>query len=244
MKILLSTLALVAGICHAQGPHGPRGGMTGASNLNMAKVQTVAGAVTAVNIGYGMEYPSITVNKLQIKIAPVWYLLDEGFEIKAGDSVGVTAAPSTLASDSYLYAVEIANLTTKLRIALRDSSGVPLWTGGNRGGRFGEGPMAAGGCLDASTIASASGVIDKIAIGAGIQMPTLTLKTAAGALLAVKLGPERILLAADIQLKAGDSITVRYASETCTDELVALSITTASGAIIRLRDDDCMPAWQ
>jgi len=41
--------------------------------------------VSAVNIGYGMQYPSLTINKLQIKVAPVWYLLDKNFEIKAGD---------------------------------------------------------------------------------------------------------------------------------------------------------------
>ena len=75
-------------------------------------------------------------------------------------------------------------------------------------------------------------------------MPALTLRTAAGTLLVFKLEPSRILLAADIQLKAGDSVTVRYASETCTEELVALSIATAWGAIIRLRDDDCTPAWR
>ena len=138
--------------------------MTGASNLNMAKVQTVAGAVTAVNIGYGMEYPSITVNKLQIKIAPVWYLLDKSFEIKAGDAVSVTAAPSTVSSDSYLYAVEIANVTTKLRIALRDSSGVPLWTGGNRGGGFGDGRDRRGRLHRRVHHRYSVGVIDKIAM--------------------------------------------------------------------------------
>jgi hypothetical protein len=74
-------------------------------------------------------------------------------------------------------------------------------------------------------------------------MPTLTLKTADGKLLTFKLGPERTLLAADVELKAGDKVTVRYAVETCTDELVALAITTSTGVTIRLRNDDCTPCW-
>lgn len=103
--------------------------------------------------------------------------------------------------------------------------------------------MAEGGCLDASTAVTVSGKVEKITMGAGIEMPTLTLQTD-GKLLVLKLGPERILLAADIELKAGDTVTVKYAVETCTDELVALAITTASGVTITLRGDDCMPAWR
>ncbi len=252
MKTLhaIAAVTLIAGLCQAQGPGGPRGGgMNGTSTLNMTKVQTVAGTVSAINIGYGMQYPSITVNKAQIKVAPVWYLLDKGFELKAGDTVSVAAAPSTLVSDSYLYAIEITNTTSKLRIALRDSSGLPLWGGvgmggGNMGGGYGNGPMAEGGCLDAATVTTVAGTVDKISMGTGIEMPTLTLKTAAGKLLVLKLGPERILLAADFEVKAGDSIKVTYAEETCTDSLVALSITTAAGVTIQLRDGDCVPAWR
>ena len=44
-------------------------------------------------------------------------------------------------------------------------------------------------------------------------------------------------------LKVGDKITVKYAVETCNDELVALTITTSTGATIRLRNDDCTPCW-
>jgi hypothetical protein len=166
-----------------------------------------------------MEYPSIIVNKLQIRVAPIWYLLDKGFELKVGDAVSVSAAPAALASDPYLYALEITNVTTKLRIALRDSNGVPLWSGGPNGAR-GNGPMAVGGCLDPGTIVSAAGTVDKISMGAGIQMPTLTLKTADGKLLVLKLGPERILLAADFEVKPGDS-----------------------GVTLQLGGNDCAPAW-
>ena len=75
-------------------------------------------------------------------------------------------------------------------------------------------------------------------------MPSLVLKTAAGKLLTIKLGPERMLLATDLELKAGDSITVKYAEMACDDdELVALAI-TKGGVTVTLRGDDCRPAWQ
>ena len=70
----------------------------------------------------------------------------------------------------------------------------------------------------------------------------MTLKTAAGKMLVIKLGPERILLEADLELKAGDSITVKYAVTSHDDELVALAITKGT-VTVTLRGDDCRPAW-
>lgn len=236
------TLLLAAGMCFAQGQQSSRrGGGSGTSQLDMSKLQNVTGAITAVNIGYGIEYPSITLNKVQIKMAPVWYLLDKGFEAKIGDSVSLVAAPSTVAADRYLYAVEVTNTVSKLRIVLRDGAGVPLWSGR---GNPAEGPVAEGGCWDASAVAGVTGTIDKVNMGVGIQMPTLTLKTSDGKLLVLKLGPERVLLEADLELKAGDVVTVSYVQATCTDELIALSITTSSGTVVTLRDGNRGPAWR
>lgn len=247
MKLVLTSLFVAGAIALAQGPHGPagHGTRTGASLLDLTKKQTVAGTVTAVDAAYGVAYSSITVNKIQIKTAPIWYLLEKGFEVKTGDAVSVNAAPSKTPGDAYLYALEIVNSTSKRSIALRDANGVPLWTGGAgmAGGYGHHDEMAQGGCLDPATIATASGVIDKISAGIGVQMPSLTVKTADGKLVTVKLGPERILLAEDIELKAGDKITVRYASESCTDELVGLSLTTAGGTVIQLRNEDGTPCW-
>jgi hypothetical protein len=241
-------LAAIAGLALAQGP---RGGMNQRgmlnSNLAMTKLQTVTGAVTAVSIGYGMQYPSITIDKLQIKAAPVWWLLEENFEIRAGDNLTVLAAPSLSASDPYLYAVEMTNNTTKVKVVLRDANGLPLWSqrrgGAGAGAGPGSGPMAGGDCAQVLSIATESGVVERVASGVGIQMPTLTLKTAAGKLLVIKLGPERILLDADLELEAGDSITVKYAITSRDDELVALAIT--KGAVtVTLRGDDCRPDWK
>jgi hypothetical protein len=247
---IATCLAAIAGLAVAQGPRngagagGMRQGGMGQSTLSMTTLETVTGAVTAVNIGYGMQYPSITINKLQIKVAPVWYLLEKNFEIRSGDNLTIVAAPSTSASDPYLYAVEMTNTATKLKVVLRDASGLPLWSGhsGSPGAGAGSGRMAEGDCVQVLSIATESGVIDQITSGIGIQMPSLTLKTAAGKLLVIKLGPERILLGSDLELKAGDAVTVKYAATSHDGELVALAITKGS-VTITIRGDDCRPVW-
>jgi hypothetical protein len=236
-------LAATAGLALAQGPHRGAGGGTnpGAmqnSNLAMTKLQTVTGPVTAVSIGYGMQYPTITVGQQQIKVAPVWYLLENNFEIKAGDKLVIVAAPSLLASDPYLYAIELTNSANGLKIVLRDANGLPLWS------QRGAGPAAMDGqgCTQVQSIATDSGIVEQVASGIGIQMPSLTLKTAAGNLLVIKLGPERTLLGSGLELKAGDSLTVKYAVTSHDGELVALAITKA-GVTYTLRDDGGRPAW-
>lgn len=238
--IRILTLLATAGIAFAQGPRGPHPGSgTGMPGLDMSKSQTVAGAVTAVNIGYGIEYPSITVNKVQVKLGPVWYLLDKGFEVKVGDAVTAVAAPSLAVSDAYLHAIEITNSASNVSIVLRDPSGVPIWTG--RGSP--NAPAGQGGCVDTASIGTASGTVDNVIMGAGIQMPALTVKTGDGKLVVIKIGPERLLLASDIELKPGDTVSVKYA-QTCTGELVALALTTSAGKTVTLRDDDGTPAWR
>jgi hypothetical protein len=237
---IILLIAAGAGLAVAQGPHGTGGGAGSrdgfqGSGLAMNQLQTVAGPVSAVNIGYGMQYPSITINKLQIKVAPAWYLLDKNFEIKASDNLTVIAAPSTASSDTFLYAVELTNNLTRAHIVLRDLNGAPLWTRGR-------GAMSTGDCTQVQSIATATGVIEQINAGVGIQMATMTVKTAEGKLLVIRLGPERLLAEADLELKTGDTVTVKYALTSHDDELVALAI-TRNGVTVVLRSDDGRPAW-
>lgn len=72
-------------------------------------------------------------------------------------------------------------------------------------------------------------------------MPALTVKVADGSLLTFKLGPERVLLASDLELKA---VTVKYAAASCTGELIALAVTNAAGVTVVLRDEPGRPAWR
>ena len=75
-------------------------------------------------------------------------------------------------------------------------------------------------------------------------MPTLTLRVVDGALVTFKLGPERILLESDLELKVGEQVTVKYASSTCCAELVALAITNGTGKTVVLRDESGRPGWR
>lgn len=243
---VLAALLAASPISLAQGPRGPRnpGGMSQLhTTLNMANIQTVTGTVTAVNLAYGAQYPTITVAKSVIKVAPVWFLLDRNFELKAGDPVSLTAAPSLLPNDSYLYAIDILNTASKAKVVLRDTSGIPLWTG-LANGRGNPGAPGDGiGCIDPGTVATVYGTVEKVSMGAGIQMPTLVVKTNDGKLIAMKLGPERILLAADFELKEGEDVSAKYASGTCMDENVALQLTDATGKTVVLREEHGTPNW-
>lgn len=243
MKFRSAIIAAVAGclsIAHAQALRANGNGQGG--GLNMSALQTLEGTVTEVNIAYGVEYPSVVINKQQVKVAPAWFLLDQDFEIKTGDSLRIKAAPSAIRNDGFLYAVEIAKGTAT--IALRDSSGIPLWAGRGRGDQslpFGVGQHV--GCVDAASIATVTGTIDKVNAGVGIQQPTLVLKLSDGKLLTVKIGPEHILLEADFALAAGDKLTVTYALATCSDEYIALELMDAAGNKLVLRNADGRPAW-
>jgi hypothetical protein len=261
MKSTLSVGILMLAAAASCGAQGMRAGQNGAkpnqpaAALDPAAIQTISGTVTAVNIAYGAQYPSIVVNGTTIKAAPIWFLLENNFEIKTGDSVTVKAAPCNQPAETGLYALEIINDTTQASIKLRDESGLPLWGGmrGRRGGgpgmmRMGAGAMAMGagparaaaagargGCIDPAGVKTVTGIVEQVNAGAGIQMPALTLKTADGQTITMKIGPERILLANDFELKPGDQVTAKYAPAACTNEFVALELTNAAGNTVVLR---------
>ncbi len=128
LNVLIAMLAAATAL--AQGPRGPRWSQP---QIDMARQSTIEGTITSVNVACCMQSPSIEVNGVTVKVAPVWYLLGQGFELKAGDAVKITAAPC--AGDSYLHAIEISKTATNLRITLRDAQGRPVWAGGCRRSR-------------------------------------------------------------------------------------------------------------
>lgn len=221
----------------AQRPAGPGTG------LNLARIQTVTGTISAARPGYGVEYPTVTLQQVTIKTAPIWFFQNHDFEVKAGDPVRVLAAPANAGpgnrrADPYLHAIEISNTATGATLRLRDSSGLPLWSG-MRSARA-QGSRVMPRC--ATTPVTVSGTIESVTAGAGIQMPVLILQTADGQLLTIKIGPERILLAADLELRPGDPVTVVYAAD-CLGEAIALQITNSAGVTVMLRDELGRPAW-
>jgi hypothetical protein len=248
MRTTLYTLLILSAVAtaSAQGPRGERGPNPdrpfGAINLDLARQQTIEGSVSALSLAYGAQYPSIQINGTVIKVAPVWFLLDAGFELKTGDRLTVNAVPSILPSDSYLYAISISNNASGQSVTLRDSSGIPEWTGG-RAVERGAGVRASGACVTPGTAVVSTGTVVQVNADAGIQMPTLLIKTTNGALITVKIGPERLLLENDFEIAAGDSITVKYAVCERTGENVALELTNAAGTTLVLRNEDGTPAW-
>lgn len=246
----VTALSLTAILALAQGPNqgqqGPNQGQQIPPNsnpgLNMAKLQTVEGTVSGVQIAYGAQYPSILVNQTQIKVAPVWYLLENDFEIANGDSVRVTAAPANTANDPYLYAVEITKKANGAKITLRNELGVPLWMGAARRGSNPQAPRTGGACVDPASIKTATGTVDRVTLGAGIQHPNLVLNSG-GTLITVELGPERMLLDSDLELKPGSTVTVKYGLATCMEENVAIEISDTAGHTVVLRHNDGTPAW-
>ncbi len=242
---VLTVFGLTAALAFAQGPNG-RGGRAVApqtkSGLDMARLQSVVGIVSSVQIAYGAQYPAIVINQTQIKVAPAWYLLENDFELAVGESVQVAAAASNTANDPYLYAVDITKLSSGAKITLRNELGVPLWIGAARRGGNPQAPRTGGTCIDTASIQTVTGIIDRVTAGAGIQHPTLVLKVGE-VLLTIELGPERILLDSDLELKPGATLTMKYARTSCCDAYVALQITDADGHTLLLRHDDGTPAW-
>jgi hypothetical protein len=247
-------LVLMISTAFAQGgPGGPGGGGSGGGNNQFngprpsgrpdpAQVRVLEGAITDINLGIGLRNPSITVNNVQIRIGPVWFLLDNDFELTIGERVRVTAGVSTRAGDPYLHAIQIVRVRANVSLTLRNEFGVPIWRHGSRG----SGPSApprGGSCLDSTTIKTVAGVVEDVNVGLGVQHPTLTLLTDTGAVLTFKLGPERVLLASDVELLPGSALKVKYTTSLCVDELLALEITDAEGDVLVLRTDDGLPAW-
>ncbi|MFN7939499.1 MAG: hypothetical protein U0R19_39595 [Bryobacteraceae bacterium] len=250
MKRAFFAILLTAAVALAQG--GPRPGFgpgTGSGTgtgpihtqaaLNMAAVETISGTITGVQIGYAMQYPSIVVNQKTIKVAPVWFLLENDLELKEGMAVKVTAAPGNPPNEAYLHAIEITAVAAGKTLRLRDAAGVPLWTGGSGVSA----PAAVGtGCVDPASIRTVAGTIEAVHAGYGMQQPEMTLKTDAG-ILSLRLGPEKVLLGSDFELKAGAALTVKYGVATCSEEKLALVLTNAAGKSLKLRNDDGTPAW-
>jgi hypothetical protein len=242
---LIAVIVAAGTLALAQGPRGPQTGYptNQAAGLDMTKVQTTEGTVVSVNVGYGSQYHSIQIDQTTVKVAPVWFLLENDFEIRAGDKLKVTAAPSFQVRDAYLNAITVTNTVSGASLTLRDNNGIPLWAREQGVGHGTEGQATCTRCSGPTSVATVSGTVNQISAGIGIQMPSMVLKTADGNLLTVKLGPERILEAADFEIKAGDALTVRYAL-TCTGETVALELTNSAGTKVVLRKDDLTLAWR
>lgn len=265
MKTLMkfAAIALLATAVTLAQPARQRGSQlaspsTAAAGLNLSATVTLNGTVTAVNVATASQYPTISLNGTVVKVAPVWFLLENDFEIETGHQLVVRAAPALLPT-GYYYALEVENLTTQKSIQLRDASGRPLWfrAPGLEMGLRGESPGSSsaagafawqaraavtyGGCLDTNNLVEITGQIVEIDATAGIRQPAIVLDVG-GKLVTVRIGPLRVLFATDLELAPGDVVSVIAAQETCTGNLVALKLSVGDQTV-QLRNPDGRPAW-
>jgi hypothetical protein len=209
---------------------------------DIARLQTIEGTIASINLGVGLRYPSIGINGLVIRVAPLWYLLENDFELVVGEQVRIVAAVSTQAGDPYLHAVSVIRLRNSVALTLRSDAGFPLWSQGGRNNQP-IAPPRRGTCGLPATTVTVSGTVEDVSLGLGIQHPTLTLLTQSGSLLTFKLGPERVLLASDVELIPGAQLTIEYVSSACADELIVLRIVDTDGDVLILRDSNAVPVW-
>ena len=94
--------------------------------LDPASIVIITGIVTKVNLATGVQNPSIVIDGKTIELAPVWWMIERGMEIKEGDNLEVKAAPCLDPNKPWLYAIEVNNITTGTTLTLRDDSGLPF----------------------------------------------------------------------------------------------------------------------
>ena len=151
IPVLIVCLAL-AGPALAQ--TGPGGGM-GPRLYNPQTVTTVTGQVETLEElpsmggggGMGMNFRGVRLKtdqgSLIVHLGPAWYLDQEKFAVKAGDTLEITGSKVTLNNQPAVIAreVKIEGKTWKLR----DDQGVPVWRGMGRGPGGGKGMGPGGG---------------------------------------------------------------------------------------------------
>jgi hypothetical protein len=244
---VIITIAASLAMALAQGPgNGGQANQNGTgicqSQLDMTQLTEIQGTVTAVNIGAGIQYPSIEVDGQLIRLGPVWFLLEADFEIGIGQEVTVLAVPSAV--DPALHAVWIRNESTGVEIELRAATGSGNWARrALRGGQQQQastGVQTSGACGLVSTT-TVTGTVIEVTSGVGIRQPNVVIEVD-GELYTIKIGPSRILLEAGFEIVAGDQLTVTYGTTVCTGELVALTL-SIDGVEVQLRDETGRPVW-
>ena len=141
----MASLALACPVLAQPGPGGGMGmgGGMGPRLYNPQTVTTVTGTVEKLEElsmggggGTAMKFRELLLKtdtgNLMVHLGPSWYLDQQKFAVKAGDTVEVTGSQVTLNNQPAIIAREIkANGQT---MKLRDDQGIPAWRGMGRGG--------------------------------------------------------------------------------------------------------------
>jgi hypothetical protein len=162
MKKIMVFLAIVISLalaCPVLAQTGPGGGMgmkdgTGFRLYNPQTVTTVKGTVEKleeINMGrpsgVGMKFREIILKtdkgSLMVHLGPSWYLDQQKFVAKAGDTLEVTGSEVTLNNKPAIIAKDITVNGKTLK--LRDDQGTPAWRGMGAGSGMGPGGGSGGG---------------------------------------------------------------------------------------------------
>ena len=155
MKKTIVFLGLVISlvlVCPVLAQPGPGGGMGMGSGMgprlyNPQTVTTVKGTVEKVEElnmgrgGMGMKFRELILKtdkgSLTVHLGPGFYLDQQKFAVKAGDTLEVTGSQVTLNNQPAIIAREVKGNGQTLK--LRDDQGIPAWRGMGRGSGMGPG---------------------------------------------------------------------------------------------------------
>jgi hypothetical protein len=152
------SLALAFPVLAQPGPGGGRGmgpgGGMGPQLYNPQTVTTVQGTVAKleeINMGgpggMGMKFREILLKtdkgSIMVHLGPGWYLDQQKFAVKTGDTLEVTGSQVTLNNQPAIIARDI--LMNGKTLKLRDDQGIPAWRGMGRGGMGQGGGQGPGG---------------------------------------------------------------------------------------------------
>lgn len=149
LMVMLTALALVGPVLAQPCPGGGMGmgsGM-GPRLYNPLTVTTVAGQVekleelTMGRGGQGMAFREVLLKtdqgSMMVHLGPGWYLDEQKFAVKAGDTLEATGSRVTLNNQPALIAREVKVNDKTLK--LRDDQGLPAWRGMGPGPGMGPG---------------------------------------------------------------------------------------------------------
>ncbi len=118
VKLMIGFVLILAGSARAQPFCAPLAGQP---------VATVKGKISRVRLSprEGLPYVEVEVtgNTIRVVLGPVWYLMEENFNPKAGSEMEVKGY--RLGDD--LVAAQVFLLAEHKSVKLRDESGQPIW---------------------------------------------------------------------------------------------------------------------
>lgn len=151
--IVLLAVASLALACSALAQPGSGGGMgmgggMGPRLYNPQTVTTVKGVVEKLeelSMGPGgsmsMKFREILLKtdkgSLMVHLGPIWYLDQQKFAVKVGDTLEVTGSQVTLNNQPAIIAREVK--VNGQTVKLRNDQGIPAWRGMGRGSGMGPG---------------------------------------------------------------------------------------------------------